>query len=205
MAEDYFYVYLYPYGYEASDGDEYGDDYGDDGDEYGDDYYDCSYYGTCGDEYGDDTHDDEYGDDNEYGGDLYCDFHLAGNARGETALHFAAGTSKEVEYRDIEFTSDSDSGCEVYTIIVSDQDMGQIAYDPNGDYGNYGMDFPFITDSGGLGPENAHHEPYAYFVVGWDDAYVSAMNLEVDNGQVELDGYFLTCLAGTSVQDCIND
>jgi hypothetical protein len=29
--------------------------------------------------------------------------------------------------------------------------------------------------------------------------------LEVENGQVELDGYFLTCLVGTPVVDCIYD
>ena len=47
--EDFFFVYLYPYGYEAPEGDEYGDDYGDDGDEYGDDevvHYENTYITT---------------------------------------------------------------------------------------------------------------------------------------------------------------
>jgi hypothetical protein len=206
MAEDYFYVYLYPYGYEAGDGDEYGDDYGDYGEDYSD--YDCEYYGTCNDEYGEDYSDEEYGDDydSEYGGDLWCDFHLAGTARGETALHFEAGTSKEVQLRTIEFTEDSDYGCEVYTLLVGDLDEGQIAYDPNGNYGDYGMDFPFITsDHSGLGPDSGSSQPWGYFMVEWDDSYATALDLEVVSGQVELNGYFLSCQVGTPVNDCLYD
>ena len=92
--------------------------------------------------------------------------------------------------------------------MVSDQEIGQIAYDHEG-YGNYGveaMDLPFIMGSSGLGPDQSNDQVYAYFSIQWDSWYVTAMNLgNGDGNDVELDGYFLTCIAGTSVYDCIHD
>jgi hypothetical protein len=71
----------------------------------------------CQDEYGDD-YGDEYGD--EYGGDLHCDFFLSGSARADGALTFDVDAGKEVNIRQIDWSTDSDSDCMLYTILVSD-------------------------------------------------------------------------------------
>jgi len=89
--------------------------------------------------------------------------------------------------------------------LVSDQDIGQIAYDNTGMYGVEAMDFPFITGSSGLGPDEVNDQVYAYLSIEWMSWYVQMMGLVDDGNDVELDGYFLTCIAGTSVYDCIHD
>jgi hypothetical protein len=67
------------------------------------------------------------------------------------------------------------------------------------------MDFPFITHSGGLGPDEETSQPWAWFTMMWDTALIDQMGFSVEDGVVNLHAYFLTCTVGTSVSDCIYD